>query len=73
MLYTTLLLCVSSALASYTIGPENRLTTQSTTTESIKFFSAVKLVRGGPVPNRRTQEYNLPLGALTVSRSKMAD
>ena len=55
MLYAALLLCVSSALASYTIGPENRLTTQSTTTESIKFYSAVKLVRGGSNYTYNTQ------------------
>ena len=55
MLYAALLLYVSSALASYTIGPENRLTTQSPTTDSIKFYSAVKLVRGGSNYTYNTQ------------------
>ena len=39
-LYSTLLLsvCVGTALTSYTISTANRLTTQATTTESIKVY-----------------------------------
>ena len=66
MLYAALL-CVSSALASYTIGPENRLTTQSTTTESIKWFSVKKLVRGGS-----NYTYDSETGEITCDTAEKA-
>ena len=67
MLYSTLLLCVSSAIASYTIGPENRLTTQSTTAESIKWFSVKKLVRGGS-----NYTYDSETGEITCDTAEKA-
>ena len=63
MLYATLLLllCVSSApLGSYTISSSNRLTTQSTTTETVKFY-APKLMASGKAKftfNTQTGEFD---------------
>ena len=49
MLYSALLLCVSSASCSYKVSTavKAELTTQSTTTEKVIFVSVKKMVRGG--------------------------